>query len=220
MFDRFSESARGVVVVAQAQARTLGHRWIGTEHLLLALLDPGSGRPAAILHEAGVRRDRVVAAIEDTVGRPVVLGPADAEALRSIGIDLDAVIAAVERSFGPGALQPPPAPRSPAPRRLRRWHPKYVLRRARRRRQRCREAGAPDHAGQGGHIPFVPRSKKVLELSLQEALRLRHKQAGSEHLLLGLLSEGEGLAVQILAGAGLNLDDLRHQTLRALREAA
>jgi ATP-dependent Clp protease ATP-binding subunit ClpA len=220
MFDRFDESSRGVVLRAQEQARSLGHGWIGTEHLLLALLDPSSGLPATILTEAGVRRDRVIEAIEHGLGRRIVLSPADAEALHSIGIDLDAVIAAVERSFGPGALRPPPTPPSSGPRRLRRWYPKYVLRRLRRRRQRRRDAGPPVHGRPGAHIPFVPRSKKVLELSLRESLRLRHKHIGSEHLLLGLLNEGEGLAAQILVDSGLRLDDLRDRTLRALREAA
>jgi len=219
MFDRFNESARGVVIDAQTQARSLGHGWIGTEHLLLALLDPRSGRPATILHEAGVRRDRVIEAIERCVGRRVVLSPGDAEALHSIGIDLDAVVAAVERSFGPGALRPPPA--SPGRRDRRRWHPKYILRRVLRRRRRRRVAPPPPVRGRpGAPRPFVPRSKKVLELSLRESLRLRHKHVGSEHLLLGLLNEGEGLAAQILVEAGLRLDDLRDRTLRALREAA
>jgi ATP-dependent Clp protease ATP-binding subunit ClpA len=85
---------------------------------------------------------------------------------------------------------------------------------------RRREAALPVGAVRGGHIPFVPRSKKVLELSLRESLRLRHKHIGSEHLLLGLLNEGEGLAAQILVESGLSLADLRDRTLRALRKAA
>jgi ATP-dependent Clp protease ATP-binding subunit ClpA len=219
MFERFTPSARGVVIDAQRQARALHHNYIGTEHLLLALLDPGSGAPAAILRDAGVQPEQVVAEIERLVPRrPRPLDVADAEALRTIGIDLDAVVATIEATFGPRALQPPP----PAPV-VSRW--RRVRRRMRRLRRRfrvsrpCRQRPERGRAV-GGHLPFVPRSKKVLELSLRESLRLGHKEIGSEHILLGLLREGEGLAAQILVGAGLTLDDLRKRTLRALDDAA
>jgi ATP-dependent Clp protease ATP-binding subunit ClpC len=88
------------------------------------------------------------------------------------------------------------------------------VRSRRRRHPRCgRRVG-------GGHLPFTPRGKKVLELSLRESLRLKHDHIGPEHILLGLLREGEGLAAQILVGTGLTLDDLRQRTLRALDAAA
>jgi hypothetical protein len=211
MFERFTAPAQEVVRSTQDEARALGHPFIGTEHLLLALLDPGSGVAAAVLRDAGVRREQVLLEIERLGGLGSgLLGPADAEALRSIGIDLDAVVAAIEESFGPEALQSP-APAGPA----RRLRPRHLLRRRRRRRQQALVRRPP-----GRHIPFAARSKKVLELSLREALRLRDKHIGTEHLLLGLLREGDGLAAQILVAGGCPLDELRQRTLRARADAA
>jgi len=225
MFERFTPTARNVVQKAADAARELNHPWVGTEHLLLGMTDPASGATAEILREAAVDRERVVAEI----GRlradpPAFRNQADVEALRSIGIDLDAVIAAVERSFGPGALYPALCPAPPARRitlrgRLRRLHPTYLRRRLARRRHRRRDArlgaGVP-----GGALPFVPRTKMVLELSLKESLSLHHDHIGSEHILLGLLREGDGLAAQILVRAGLTIADLRQRTLRSLGSSA
>ena len=118
------------------------------------------------------------------------LGEADAAALREIGIDLDEVRAKIERSFGEGALRPPEDP----PRR-------GLLRR-------------------GRLGPFSWRTKKVLELSLREALRLRHSYIGTEHLLLGLIREGEGLAALVLTEPGIGLTDLRRRVEVAVRKAA
>jgi len=198
MFERFTDQARHVVRRAQEEARGLNHRYIGTEHLLLGMLDPDSGLAYTVLTEAGVTHDQVRAAIEAHVGEGQ-LGDADAEALLAIGIDLPAVKAKIEELFGPGALDPP----APEPKR-------GLLRRRR----------APEPAARGGHIPFVPRSKKVLELSLREALRLDHEYIGSEHILLGLCREGEGLAAKILTDAGLSIEDLRDRTIAALDQAA
>lgn len=223
MFERFTVSARNVAISAQAEARALNHSYIGTEHILLALLDPSSESAAAILRDAGVEREVVLTEIERLIGRGrEFLGEADAEALRSIGIDLDSVVAAVEKSFGPGALQPPRTV-SRWRRRLRRLRPSRLLVRLRRPHPEAQASRAiPPHfrVEPGRHIPFTRRSKKVLELSLRESIRLGHHYIGSEHILLGLLREGDGLAVQILVGAGLTLDDLRRRTLRALDEAA
>ena len=196
MFERFTDQARQVVRQAQDEARALKHRYIGTEHLLLGLLGPDSGLAYTVLTGAGVTREQVRAAIEEKLGQGA-LGDADAEALRAIGIDLPAVRAKLEEVFGPGALDPPCEP------------PRRGL--LRRRRM---------PAGPGGHIPFVARSKKVLELSLREALVLKHNYIGSEHILLGLIREGEGLAAQVLTEAGVSLDELRSQTLAALSRAA
>jgi ATP-dependent Clp protease ATP-binding subunit ClpA len=200
MFERFTNQARAVVMGARAEADGLHHRYIGTEHLLLGLLDEGSGVAYRVLTEAGVSRQRVRADIERLVGTSrATFDDGDVEALQSIGIDLPAVRAKLEQLFGPGALDPPP----PAPRRglLRRRRPVTVP--------------AP-----GGRLPFTARSKKVLELSLREAIRLKHNYLGPEHLLLGLLREGEGLAAVILTDAGLTIEDLRRRTLAALDEAA
>ncbi len=112
MFERFTTQAREVVTAAQEEARELGHRYIGTEHLLLALLGPHRGGGAAVMAGAGLDRERVRASITGLVG-PSALGASDAAALRSIGIDLDAIRAKLEQHFGPGALdcEPPVRPR-------------------------------------------------------------------------------------------------------------
>jgi ATP-dependent Clp protease ATP-binding subunit ClpA len=192
MFERLTVQARQVVEGAQAERRRLRHDFIGTEHLLLALLDEEIGAAADILRGAGMTADGVRAEIERNVGvRPGGLGTADAEALRSIGIDLEAVRGAVEETFGEGALEAPLPP-------------------GRRR-------------AFGGRLPrtrLSRRAQKVLELSLREALRLKHRHIGPEHILLGLIREGEGLGALILTRAGLDLDDLRRRTLDALPPAA
>jgi ATP-dependent Clp protease ATP-binding subunit ClpA len=198
MFERFTDEARHVVKVSRDEAQGLHHRYIGTEHLLLAMLDKESGLAYTVLTEAGVTHDQVRTAVETLAGEGR-LGDADAEALQAIGIDLPAVRAKIEELFGPGALDPP----EPEPKRglLRRRQP----------------PGAPEP---GNRIPFAPRSKKVLELSLREALHLKHNYIGSEHILLGLLREGEGLAAKILTDAGRSIEDLRARTLAALEKAA
>src|SRR3989440_511155 len=124
MFERFTDRARRVVVLAQEEARMLNHNYIGTEHILLGLIHEGEGVAA--------------------------------KALESLGISLDAVRQQVEEIIGQGQQAP------------------------------------------SGHIPFTPRAKKVLELSLREALQLGHNYIGTEHILLGLIREGEGVAAQVL----------------------
>jgi ATP-dependent Clp protease ATP-binding subunit ClpA len=125
-----------------------------------------------------------------TVVRPSPFGAADATALGAIGIDLDEVRRRLEASFGPGAL---------------RWRPGH---RGRRR------GPLP-----GGHVPFSPRARKVLELSLREALRLKHNYIGPEHILLGLIREGEGLAMLVLVKRGVSPQALRDGVLDELRRA-
>ena len=143
MFERFTDRARRVVVLAQHEARTLSHDHIGTEHILLGLIEEGRG-----------------------VGTT---------ALTSMGINLDEMRQAVQDSIGRGA-EPQP---------------------------------------ESGHIPFTPRAKKVLELSLREANQLGHNYIGTEHILLGLIREGGG-AAQLLAGAGVDHDRARQQVIGLL----
>jgi ATP-dependent Clp protease ATP-binding subunit ClpC len=143
MFERFTDRARRVVVLAQHEARTLGHDYISTEHLLLGLIDEGQG--VAIT------------------------------ALTSMGINLDEMRQAVLDSIGRGAKP----------------------------------------LAESGHIPFTPRAKKVLELSLREANQLGHNYIGTEHILLGLIREGGG-AAQLLAGAGVDHDRARQQVIELL----
>ncbi len=197
MFERFTAAARSVVVTAKQEAQQLNHGRVGTEHFLLAMLDESSGGTAVLLRDAGVTRERVLADINRFVPpAPPALDDGDAEALQAIGIDLDAVRAKVEELFGPGALRPPGAAR-PAPRR-------GFL-----RRKEVSRSG-----------PFAPRAKKVLELSLREAIALHHNFIGSEHILLGLLREGDGVAAKILADAGVDFALLRAHTVAALKRAA
>ena len=143
MFERFTDRARRVVVLAQEEARMLNHNYIGTEHILLGLIHEGEGVAA--------------------------------KALESLGISLEAVRAQVEEIIGHGGQAP------------------------------------------SGHIPFTPRAKKVLELSLREALRLGHHQIGTEHMLLGIIREGEGLAAQILVRLGADLPAVSERVLAVLR---
>ena len=186
MFERFTDRARQVAIDAQVSARRLGHGYVGTEHILLGLLQ-GDGVAARVLAGLGVTRAAVEREILAEVGRGP-LGEADAEALGAIGIDLDEVRRRMEASFGPGALA---------------WHPDPHCRQGRLR--------------PGGHIPFTPRSKKVLELSLREALALKHRHIGTEHILLGLVREGEGLAMLVLVRLGAGPDAIRARVLDALR---
>jgi hypothetical protein len=142
MFERFTDRARRVVVLAQEEARMLNHDYIGTEHLLLGLIREGEG--------------------------------AAAKALESLGISLEAVRQQVEEIISRGQQAP------------------------------------------SGHIPFTPRAKKALELSLREALQLGHNYIGTEHLLLGLIREGEGVAAQVLVKLGADLNRVRQQVIQLL----
>jgi ATP-dependent Clp protease ATP-binding subunit ClpA len=170
MFERFTDDARQVVVGAQVEARRLHSPRIGTEHLLLGLLAQGSPT-SAVLAQHGITRDAVTPAIG--------AGDLDAEALTSVGIDLDAVRSSVEATFGPGALDGPPTARS-------------------------------------GHLPFTPRAKKVLELSLREAIAVKSKSIADGHIALGILREGEGLAMKVLADRGVDVEALRRDLRLAL----
>jgi ATP-dependent Clp protease ATP-binding subunit ClpA len=177
MFERFTARAREAVLGARVEAHRLGHDFIGTEHILLALLrDPGA-MAYGILTDAGLTHDSVVTYLNGLWG----LGPEDAEALSAIGIDLEAVRAKVEESFGAqyGGVMPT-----------------------------------------GGRPPFTRRARKVIELSLREAIALKHGYIGTEHIVLGLIREGEGLAAKAMVAAGLNLTDLRAATLAAISRAA
>src|SRR5512132_474784 len=185
MFERFTDRARQVAVDAQVSARRLGHGYVGTEHILLGLLQ-GDGIAARVLGGLGVTAAAVEREVLAEVGRGP-LGAGDAEALGAIGIDLEEVRRRVEASFGPGALQ---------------WRPG------------CGRGRVPRF---GGHIPCTPRAKKVLELSLREALALKHKYIGTEHILLGLVREGEGLAMLVLTRLGAGPQVIRARVLDALR---
>ena len=175
MFERFTAKAKDAITRAQASARDLGHNHIGTEHLLLGLLHDPESMAGKYLTDCGLTLEGVRRRVGELVG-PVALSDRDAQALSTIGIDLDAVREAVESTFGAGALDPAP--------------PKGCAR-----------------------MPFTPRAKKVLELSLREAIHLQHNYIGTEHILLGLIREGEGIGGRILAEAGVHADGMlrRHR---------
>src|ERR1700753_2919462 len=142
MFERFTDRARRVVVLAQEEARMLNHNYIGTEHILLGLIHEGEGVAA--------------------------------KSLESLGISLEGVRSQVDEII-------------------------------------CQGQQAP-----AGRIPFTTRAKKVLELSLREALQLGHNYIGTEHILLGLIREGEGVAAQVLVKLGADLNRVRQQVIQLL----
>jgi ATP-dependent Clp protease ATP-binding subunit ClpA len=142
VFERFTDRARRVVVLAQEEARMLNHNYLGTEHILLGLIHEGQGVAA--------------------------------RALESLGISLQAVRQQVEEIIGQGQQAP------------------------------------------SGHIPFTPRAKKVMELATREALQLGHNYVGTEHILLGLIREGEGVAAQVLVKLGADLNRVRQQVIQLL----
>jgi ATP-dependent Clp protease ATP-binding subunit ClpA len=210
MFERFTPAARDLVVRAQQEARDLNQSPIGTQHVLLAAVADETGPVAAALRESGVDevfvRDEIIKRAGNPPPATDPLPNTDAEdaaALKAIGIDLDAVRRAIEENFGPGALRLPPAT---SPKR------RGILRR--------RSGGGPQTRPIRGHIPFSPRAKKVLELSLREALRLKHDFIAPEHIMLGIVREGQGLAAAILADANVDLDKLRADLTRSLDRRA
>ena len=142
MFERFTDRARRVVVLAQSEARLLNHNYIGTEHILLGLIQEGEGVAAS--------------------------------ALESLGIPLDTARAQVEEIIGQGQFAPT------------------------------------------GHIPFTPRAKKVLEYSLREAKQLGHNYIGTEHILLGLIREGDGVGAQVLQKLGADFQGVRQAVIGLL----
>ncbi len=142
MFERFTDRARRVIVLAQDEAKMLNHNYIGTEHILLGLIHEGEGVAA--------------------------------KALESMDISLEAVREQVEEMIGHGQTAPT------------------------------------------AHIPFTPRAKKVLELSLREALQMNHSYIGTEHILLGLVREGEGVAAQVLIKLGAEQNRVRNTVLQLL----
>ncbi|MEU8813218.1 Clp protease N-terminal domain-containing protein [Actinoplanes sp. NPDC048796] len=198
MFERFTTPAREVVTRAQTEARALGHGHIGTEHVLIALVADPDGPVATALKGNGVTADYVRDEARRKVERTPPLSPVDSDAedraaLKAIGIDLDAVRAAIEQNFGAGALQLP--------------------------RPEPKKRGLFGRFS-SGHIPFTKRNKKVLELSLREAIRLNQKFIAPEHIALGLIREGEGLAMLILSEKHVDFDRLRDDLARSVKSQA
>ena len=231
MFERFTDTARHLVTQAQDDARRLGHGYIGCEHLLLAAA--GTGEPAGmVLREHGVTPERIEAEVLRTIGRGQAAGPGgvlDREALAWLGIDLDAVRARIEAVFGPDALtRPPPARQRNRPA----WQkgPLAELTRRRHRRRTRRSgpppAGPPDYAPllpgppPRGHLPFTPRAKKALQLSLREAQALHDNNIGVQHLTLTLLALPDGTVPVILSALAAPAAPLRAAILARYRKAS
>jgi ATP-dependent Clp protease ATP-binding subunit ClpA len=197
MFERFTDPARAAVVGAQSEARALGHHWIGTEHLLLAVLARADSPVAQALGDLGVTESAVRARVLAEVGA----GPVDdAAALADLGIDLEAVRRRAEERFGPGALDPPGTTR-------RRRHARRLGRR------RACPPGSPS-----GHIPFSARAKKSLELALRESLSAGCREIREQHLVLGVL-RADGLAATVVRRLGVPVDRVREVLLDPGRAA-
>jgi Clp amino terminal domain, pathogenicity island component len=231
MFELFTDAARHIVVQAQKEARRLGHNYIGCEHLLMAAA--GAAEPAsAVLRDQGVTPERVEAEILRAAGPgPAAdpLGGLDGQALAFLGIDLDVVRARVEAAFGPDALtRALPAacrPRRPA------WGKGPLAELTRRRHRRGARGHGPLPAGPfrqrpaapgpapGGHIPFTPRAKKSLQISLREAEALHDNYIGAQHIVLALLAPKDGTIPRILLALGAPAPSLRAAILARYRKA-
>jgi hypothetical protein len=198
VFERFTRDARAVVVAAIDLCTSLGADEVRPVHLLLALTEGDGASGPLAAH--GVTAQAVGAALGAPRPRPPVpLGDDDAAALRSLGIDLDAIREAVDKQFGEGALEAA-SPASPAP------------------ADRDAPAGEdeepdPDAArgrfGLGGRIPFGRGAKKVLELSLREAIRVRSREIRSEHIALGVLRTDDDAVRMLLGTLGVDVRALR-----------
>ena len=197
MFERFTAAARESVVEAQAEASRLQHNYIGTEHILLGLLAGPETTAGRVLLRLGIDSEAARADVAAIVGSHAP-GEPDASAL-------DAVRRRVEEAFGPGALD-------------RGFSSQPCGRRGGSRWEGGRGRRRKTLTGTFGHIPFTPRAKKVLELSLREALHFGHNYIGPEHVLLGMLREGQRLAAQILVRRGLSIDSIRAQVLEELEK--
>ncbi|MER5969137.1 Clp protease N-terminal domain-containing protein [Streptomyces sp. NPDC002055] len=208
MFERFTRQARTVVVQAQQEARSLGHTDIGTEHLLLGVLAQDGPPVADTLRRRGITAPACRSAVETVLGRgnaPAADGADDAEVLQALGIDLDEVRSRAERTFGPGALDAPAAEPVPRSRRLL----PFPLGRRRNR-----------DGGRGGHIPFAPRARRALQRSLREAVDMKSRHIGVEHLLLGLLDPADKLTSEVLRRLGTEPGTVRADVLADLARAA
>ncbi|MFI5714392.1 Clp protease N-terminal domain-containing protein [Nocardia sp. NPDC051750] len=189
MFERFAKSARSAVVAAQEYARELHSPDIRVEHLLLGLLEEAEPALGTLLERNGVTHDTALQELT-TATRAEPLGVEDAEALRSIGIDLDAVRESLEANFGADALDravPPDESRS--------------------------------HRMRFGHIPFSSEAKKVIELSLREAVARKEKTIETGHILLAILRAPNPVTTGLLGGPD-GLTDLRPQVHTLLDRAA
>jgi ATP-dependent Clp protease ATP-binding subunit ClpA len=231
MFERFTDEARAMIATVPEQSRRLGHRFVGPEHILLAVVSAGA--PAgAVLRSHGVTPELVEEQLVHWIGfgaEAALFGDLDRAALATIGIDLDAVRARIEASFGSDALilaghaiqHSNRGHRRPFPGRLVR----HLVRRGRPGRRGRR--GATFHPArqnastgriQGGHIPFTPRAKRVLERALRETGHNSH--VGIEHIALAVIRLDGGLVPVILSSLAASAPELRAAILDRYRNAS
>jgi ATP-dependent Clp protease ATP-binding subunit ClpA len=198
MFERFTQNSRDVVISAQQLARQFGSVMIGTEHLLLAALHTSENSRLA-LQQFGVTKESVTIAI----GEPMLVSDADRQALASIGIDVDEITSRWQDVFDHVPL-PHMESESNTPRRS--FSPLWP-----------RRMTPQIEAAEAKHRPFTPRAQRCVELSLREALRLKHHCIEPEHILLGILREGSEFACQIISRYEVNFAELtkalEHQLL-------
>jgi ATP-dependent Clp protease ATP-binding subunit ClpC len=177
VFEKFTNLAKRSITLSQDEAVTLGHDYIGTEHILLGLVLVRQGLAGEILSEQGVTADQVRAEtlrLLEAAGVSANGGREATEALAAIGIDVEEIRRRADDTFGPGRFRfPRPA--------------------------------------------FTMRAKRVLELTLRESMELGHDEIGTEHLLLGLLAEGEGVGVAALGAVGVDSVALRTTVLERVR---
>ena len=180
MFEKFTNLAKRSITVSQEEAVTLGHDFIGTEHILLGLIRVREGLAGEILGEQGVTADQVrseTLRLLEAAGVSANAGREATEALAAIGIDVEEIRRRADDTFGPGRFRfPRPA--------------------------------------------FTMRAKRVLELTLRQSTELGHEEIGTEHLLLGLLAEGEGVGVEALGAVGVDSAALRTTVLERVRTTA
>jgi len=233
MFERFTVDARTVVVNAQEHARRLGHRYVGCEHLLLAAAS--TDQPAtAVLREHGITPERVEEEIVRLVGlggEAGLFGDLDRDALSVIGIDLDAVRARIEASFGTDALTEAATSLDHGERRNR-WNHRFGIPSGlvRRRRHRQLRSSPPTSTATGkyqasgpvvrGHLPLTTGAKKTLENSLREAGARHDNYIGAEHLLLGLIRTNGGLMPQIMQALDASGPEVRTAIIDRYRKAS
>jgi ATP-dependent Clp protease ATP-binding subunit ClpA len=201
MPEQFTGDARQVVVRASEQARRLGHRFIGGEHLLYGVAC-ADGEVGAVLRERGVTPERVEAEFVRLIGLRStpgagLFGDLDRDALTTIGIDLDTVRERIEAAFGPAAL----AADAPAPRRWLRSRPGW------------------DSGPATGHMPLTRRAKKCLDSSLREARAHPGGHLGAEHIALALLAMDDGVPHRILSVIGASAPRLGAEIRDRYRQA-
>lgn len=220
MFERFTGVARSIVVGAQQHARDLGHSRIGAEHLLLAAASADSPAGAA-LRECGLTPERLREHLIDEA-RSGLFADLDRTALASVGIDLDEVQRRIEATFGPDALDAAGRTRREREPRSLRATLRSLLHATllRRRRHRRRALIARERPRPGGHIPFSPDAKHVLERSLREALARHDTCIGAEHLALALAATPGGAVPRLLGDLGLSADVVRAAVADRYRAAS